>query len=119
MAAPSWRQLSAIPESATKAQILRACGIEPPPEGVSDTFHDRGLYVRHLADGGAEWLVSNPGDDGPFTAGLHADGSAALKACRCPAGTPMGDALRAFMRAHGWRPANERKAQPDHTRMIT
>ena len=111
MANPSWKQLAAIPESALKTQILRACGIEPPPEGVSDTFSDRGLYVRHLADGAAQWLVSNPGDDGPFSAGLYADGSAALRACLpCPAGTPMGDALRQWMRSRGWVPASERRA---------
>jgi hypothetical protein len=117
---PSWKQLAAIPESAQKAAILKALGIVPPPEGISDTFHDRGLYVRHVQNGSAEWLVSNPGDDGPFSAGLYADGSAALRACRCPAGTPMGDALRQWMRSRGWVPASERKqAEPtENTRTI-
>jgi len=35
---PSWRQLSAIPESVLKASVLKAVGVTPTAAGVSRTF---------------------------------------------------------------------------------
>jgi hypothetical protein len=104
----NWRQLSAIPESALKHQILKALDIDPPPEGISDTFHDRGLYLLHRDDPADHWIVSRSGWDEDLGSVIYSDGSDALKAARCPAGTPMGDALRRWMRSRGWKPLNER-----------
>jgi hypothetical protein len=108
---PSWRQLAAIPESSLKAQILNACGIEPPPDGTSNVFMDRGLYVRFspAQDSLSYWIVFHSGDDGVALASrIYADGSDALKAAGTAPGTPMGIALRQWMRAKGWVPRNER-----------
>jgi hypothetical protein len=108
---PSWRQLAAIPESSLKAQILSACAITPPPEGISDVFMDRGLYVRFspAQDSLSYWVLSRADSvDIPLASTIYADGSDALKAAGTAPGTPMGIALRAWMRAKGWVPLNER-----------
>jgi hypothetical protein len=109
---PSWRQLSAIPESTLKAQILKALDITPPPEGISNVFQDHGLYVRFspAQDSTSYWIVSKADDnDRPLASTIHADGSKALKATGTKPGTPTGDALRQWMRAKGWVPHNERQ----------
>lgn len=111
MTSPSWRQLAAIPESTAKAAILQALDITPPPAGISNVFSDRGLYVMFspAQDSASYWIVSRAGDDGVRLSAMgYADGSDALRACRCPAGTPMGTALRAWMRSKGWLPEKER-----------
>jgi hypothetical protein len=113
MADPSWRQLAGIPESSVKAAILSACGIEPPAAGISDVFIDRGLYVRFSPsqDTGSYWIVSRAGaSDYPLASTIHADGSDALRAAGTAPGTPLGTALRAWMRSKGWRPLRERAA---------
>jgi hypothetical protein len=115
MTAPSWRQLAAIPESTTKAAILKALDITPPPEGISNVFSDRGLYVMFspAQDSASYWVVSRAGDDGVRLSAMgHADGSDALRACGTAPGTPQGEALRSWMRSKGWRPRRERATDP-------
>lgn len=113
----SWRQLAAIPESTNKATILKALDITPPPEGVSDIFSDRGLYVLFSPsqDSYSYWVVSRAGDNGvTYASTMYRDGSDALGATGTKAGTPRGDALRSWMRAKGWLPRNERAAGALH-----
>lgn len=122
-AQPSWRQLAAIPESALKSQILNACGITPPPEAISNDFNDRGMYVHFspAMDTGSYWIVCRADlHDVPLASIIYADGSDALAATGTKAGTPTGDALRAWMRAKGWVPRSERQpADPtENTRTI-
>lgn len=115
MTSPSWRQLAAIPESLTKSLILKALDITPPAAGIADIFIDHGLYVRFCPaqDTGSYWIVSCAGEAGrPLASTIHADGSAALSATGTKAGTPTGDALRAWMRSKGWRPLRGRGASP-------
>lgn len=119
MSSPSWRQLAAIPESLLKSKILHALNMDVPLEGVSHTFNSDGWYMEKVQDG---WVVyvARP-DHPPASYGFPEDGgSDALRAARCPAGTPTGDALRAFMRRWGWVPKNERPAvEPnDNTKTI-
>jgi len=117
--APSWKQLALIPESTTKAAILKALDVQPPPEGISDTFRDQGLYVLYSPprDSFAYWVVSRAGDDGVMLSSMcHADGSEALRACHTVPGTPTGDALRQWMRAKGWRPQKERDEENGENR---
>lgn len=111
IAQPSWRQLAAIPESLLKVQILHACGIEPPLEGVSHTWQDDRLRLTfHPAgSGGGEdvWtLYASP--KFPLGSRAYIDGSDALEATGTKAGTPTGDAMRAWMRRWGWAPRKER-----------
>lgn len=111
MTTPSWRQLAAIPESTLKAQILNACGITPPPEGISNVFQDRGVYVRYSPpqDSNSYWVVSLADTfDQPVYSMIHSDGSDVLKAASIPASIPMGQALRSWLRSKGWVPKNER-----------
>jgi uncharacterized protein YqjF (DUF2071 family) len=113
----SWRQLAAIPESTLKSQILSACGITPPPEGISNVFMDRGLYMRFspAQDSLSYWIVSRAdNNDRPLASAIHADGSDALIAAGTAPGTPTGIALRTWMRSKGWVPRNERQ-QPEPT----
>lgn len=107
----SWKQLALIPESTMKAAILKALDIHPPPEGISDTFRDLGLYVLYAPpkDSSEYWVVSRAGDDGVVLSSImHSDGLKALEATGTKPGTPTGDALRQWMRAKGWVPKKER-----------
>lgn len=117
---PSWKQLAAIPDSVTKQAVLRALDIKVPPEGRAARFQDKGLYME--ATGDDVFVVMDAGKatdgavDGPCRANSAAGyvgGSAVLKAIRWPPGTPTGEAVRHWLRQHGWVPATEkRKAEP-------
>jgi hypothetical protein len=122
-ASPSWRQLAAIPESTTKAAILKALDITPQPQGISNTFTDSGLFMSFspAQDSISYWIVSNASDgERSLASMLYTDGSNALAATGTKAGTPIGDALRLWMRSKGWLPRNERRpADPtENTRTI-
>jgi hypothetical protein len=115
MTNPSWKQLAAIPESLLKTQILGACGIEPPPEGISNTWRDDRLYMLHCPakDTGAYWVVSTPDVDGvAYSCLRYQDASAALAATGTKPGTPTGDALRQWMRSKGWIPRGRAAISP-------
>ena len=117
MSSPSWRQLAQIPESVLKTSILRALDIAPPPEGVSDTFLSGGTYAQRVGSGFVLHLRSprkRSGSVGFQTA------SELLRAARVTAGTPTGDAFRAWLRRWGWVPKSEqRQAEPnDNTRTV-
>ena len=45
----SWKQLAEIPESLTRARVLRALGIEVPPEGRARSFQYGGVIVAGMA----------------------------------------------------------------------
>ena len=99
---PSWRQLAQIPESQEKAAIIRALGIEVPPQGVSRTFDlGRNEFVTRTELG---WVHFSR------MACFYHEPSAILRAVRWPAGTPTGDALRAWLRRWGWIPKSEQQA---------
>ena len=117
MSNPSWRQLAQIPESLLKASILRALDINPPPEGVSDTFLSGGTYAQHVESGFV--LHLRPPRQRSGSVGFHT-ASELLRAARVTAGTPTGDAFRAWLRRWGWVPKSEqRQAEPnDNTRTV-
>ena len=114
---PSWRQLAAIPESTTKAAILRALDITPPPEGVSDTFLCGGTYAQRVESG---WVLHTRPPRRRSAAMGFQTASELLKAAQVPAGTPTGDAFRAWLRRWGWVPKSERpvEAPQEQTRTI-
>ena len=100
MADPDWKKLAQIPESLRKTAILKALGIEPPPEGVSDTLEDpREQILVSRRDGGFVVLRAQS----PASA-RYATGSEVLKALNWPASTPSGEVLRAYLRRWGWVP---------------
>ena len=125
---PSWKQLAAIPDSVLKQAVLRALDVTVPSAGISSRFQDKGLYVEASPDGGFVLMdAGKPSDEavGPpeavNSASWYEDGRALLKAARWPAGLPTGDALRHWLRQHGWKPASELKAlaEPnDQTRTV-
>ena len=95
MAEISWRQLSMIPESVLKNQILKACGIEQTAAGVSRTF-DGGTFQVYatVAPGthfpeGIRYTVYRDGGTTSFD--THKE---ALKVIKASPGTPTGDAIR-------------------------
>ena len=96
---PSWKQLSLIPESVLKASILRACGIQPPAAGVCRTFDGGTFQVygtvgpgTNLSEGSIRFVVYQDGGTKSFD--TYKD---VLKTVKASAGTPTGDALRAFL----------------------
>ena len=98
MAEISWRQLSMIPESVLKNQILKACGIEQTAAGVNRTFDGGAFQVyatvapaTHLAEGSIRFVVYQDGGTKSFSTPKEA-----LKVLKASAGTPTGDALRQY-----------------------
>lgn len=101
MADPSWRQLARIPESSLKAEVLRAAGIEPPPEAISREFHMPVTgTITHTTGTGFVWYHDR--------SSRFVDGSELLRLTHAHPGTPTGDALRAWLRRWGWIPKSER-----------
>ena len=100
---PSWRQLAEIPEGLTRARVVRALGVEVPPEGRARSFSEGGVLVAPAPEGG--FYVAIEG-----AARWVEDGSAVIAALKAaprwwmPAGTPRGDCLRAWLRSWGWVP---------------
>jgi hypothetical protein len=112
---PSWRQLAAIPESTTKSAILRALAIQPPPEGVSDTFDSGGTYAQRVESGFV--LHLRPPRRRSAAIGFQTAGEL-LRAAKVPAGTPTGDAFRAWLRRWGWVPKGEQAPNADTRTVI-
>ena len=102
----SWKQLSLIPESATKTAILHALDIQVPPQGISKQFQ--------LSEKPGEETVTYTDEGFVYykdrSSVQRASGSAILKLTRRPKGTPTGDALRAWLRRWGWVPKGELEA---------
>ena len=97
MAEISWRQLSMIPESVLKNQILKAVGIEQTAAGVSRTFDGGTFQVyatvapgMHLPDG-IRYTVYRDGGTTSFD--THKE---VLRVVKASPGTPTGDAIRNF-----------------------
>ena len=97
---PNWRQLAALPDCVLKQAILRALDIELPPQGISRSFRDGGLFITRIENGFS------------FMDALHPDilqrGSRLLntpldvaRQSRWPVGTPVGEALRNWLAQHG------------------
>ena len=93
----SWRQLSMIPESVLKNQILKACGIEQTAAGVNRQFDGGTFQVyatvapgTHFSEG-IRYTVYQDGGTKSFS--THKE---ALKVLKASAGTPTGDALRQY-----------------------
>jgi hypothetical protein len=106
----SWRQFAAIPYGLDVDRVLRALDLQIPPEAPKPhSFHASGLYVTAV-EGGFSLLDTAPDHrmEGAPGARLLTDGSAVLKQARWPAGTETGDALRRWLRLHGWVPQSER-----------
>ena len=109
---PSWRQLSAIPETVEKRAILRALNVDPPPEGISRTFcFSSGERLTYISGSAAETSGMVPHRPGIGARFLQLEEVPSF--IRWPAGTPTGDALRLYLRRWGWLPKNERT--PDTT----
>ena len=94
---PSWRQLAAVPESHTKAAVLHALGIEPPPEGVS-RYLDLGNGLKMEA-GEAGLIVTDP-----QRGSRYEDPKTIAKQLYLSKGTPSGELTRAWLTARGLLP---------------
>lgn len=115
LSSPSWRQLASIPETVEKQAILRALGVDPPPEGISRIFKfSTGERLTYTSGSSVEpdgMVYYNPQEASRFL--LIED----VPRFICwPSGTPTGDALRRYLRRWGWLPKNER--QPDTPKTI-
>jgi hypothetical protein len=97
--AESWRQLAAIPESLRKTQILRALGIEVPPEGISAVLEDPREHIIIYAY--EKGFIVSPAE-AKYT--CYATGSEVIAALNWPASTPSGEVLRTYLRRWGWTP---------------
>lgn len=98
MSSPSWRQFREIPYDATVARVIRALGVEPPPEGRPNSFHGPARFSAWRTTDGA-WVVRDGAESRPV------DGPGdVLRAARLPASTPSGDALRQWLAWWGWAP---------------
>ena len=108
MSSPSWRQFAAIPFDCTVAAVVKALDLEIPEEGRPRSFRGPGGQFLAATTQAGDWVVCHCG------ASRFVDGpGAVLKAARMPAGTPSGDALRQWLRWHGWVPRSEqRQAEP-------
>ena len=92
MASPSWKQLARIPESLEKTAVLNALGIEPPPEGISDTLRlDSGIKL-YDSEGGL--IVYEAG-------AAYYSGGREVTRRFTSAGTPTGDLVRWWLKAKG------------------
>jgi hypothetical protein len=95
---PSSRQLAAIHEFLTKAAVLHALVIEPPPEGISRYLDlGDGLRMEHTANG----LVCTDPKLGSYYSGPRE----ALRRYHLSKGTPSGDLARRWMAARGLLPS--------------
>lgn len=102
------KQLASIPESLLKHQILKAMDYERVDEDWNKTFilGDNEL-VEFIAyrDTSAKGFIHHDGR------GVSFYPIEELKpVAMWPAGTPTGDALRAYLRRWGWVPKAERQA---------
>ena len=111
----SWKQLAAVPDSALKHRILRALDIEPPPEGVSDSFEDHGLYITAIEDGFTLMDARHPNRSKRNSAQLFSTPSEVIRACRWPVGTPTGEAIRNWLAQHGYVRPSKKPADPTKT----
>lgn len=94
-AAPSWKQLAAIPESITKQAVLHAVGIEPPAKGIADRC-EFGAFTFYVGEAGL--IVEHDG------LALYMDGKEALREFKLSRGTPSGDLARWWLKAKGFLP---------------
>lgn len=99
MSNPSWPQFARIPFNSTVAAVVRALGVEIPPEGRPRSFFGpAGFIAHHTSDG--RWLVRDGRaaryvDDGP---------DEVRRVANLSQGTPSGDALRQWLSWWGWEP---------------
>jgi hypothetical protein len=102
----SWKQLARIPESSLKTSLLRALDVTPDPAGVSHVFHDPPLYVS-VSPGRDSYIVIEK-LEGRFDSTCFMPTSRdVLRSIRWPKGTPVGDALRAFLQFHDTHTLNK------------
>ncbi|MGA1296525.1 MAG: hypothetical protein ACO3X1_14550 [Burkholderiaceae bacterium] len=92
-AAPSWKQLAAIPESITKQAILHAVGIEPPARGIADRC-EFGAFTFYVGEAGL--IVESSG------VARYMQGKEALREFKLSKGTPSGDLARWWLQAKGF-----------------
>lgn len=95
---PSWKQLAQIPDSLLKARILRALDVKVPPEGRATVFLGEGFRLEVAPESGFYLMT-----DGISSTWLP-DGSTVLRTLKWSAGTPTGDAVRAWLKSWGWVP---------------
>lgn len=94
-AAPSWKQLAAIPESLTKQAVLHAVGIEPPAKGIADRC-EFGTFTFYVGEAGL--IVESSG------AVRYLNALEALREFKLSRGTPSGDLARWWLQAKGFLP---------------
>ena len=98
---PSWKQLGLVHDCLMKQQILDALGVTPPDAGVSSMFVLK-EGVESVSFDGQAFVYYKQG------VSHFCYGDEVLKWSRAPKGTPTGDALRVWLRRHGWLPKSER-----------
>ena len=109
---PNWRQVAALPDSVSKQAILRALDIELPPEGISRSFRDGGLFITRIENGFTFMDVNHPDPAHPSSRLLDTPLDVARQS-RWPVGTPVGEALRNWLAQHGLqRPGKAKPAVP-------
>jgi hypothetical protein len=109
---PNWRQLAALPDSVLKQAILRALDIDLPPQGISRSFRDGGLYITAI-EGGFTFMDSRHPDPVQRSSRLLDTPLEVARQSRWPVGTPTGEALRNWLAQHGLeRPGKARPAVP-------
>ena len=100
---PSAKQLQAIPESLHKQQMFRALGLEQKEEWFSTSFWFPTGETLQFTGEGLVYFHPDPANKGSRFLPL----SEVPRFIRWPAGTPTGDALRAYLRRWGWLPKGE------------
>jgi len=104
----SQKRLGEIHETTLKAQVLKAIDFERAPESWNRQFD---------FPNGECLLFTDPRDTNARSFLWHSSGGSHFlsmsdlkPALLWPAGTPTGDALRAYLRRWGWVPPSEREA---------
>lgn len=104
---PNWRQFAAIHFDSKIADVIKALGLQVPEQGRPRTFRGPGGRFLASVTSAGDWLVSQDGHT------MFVDGPDAVRrAAKLPIGTPSGDALRQWLRWHGWAPKSESSNSP-------
>lgn len=105
----SAKQLAEIPESYHKHRVLKAADYERVDSDWSTVFtfgdYEDLRYTAYKDGSAAGFVYMNPDIGSRF---ISVDEIKPLDFW--PAGTPTGEALRAYLRRWGWKPLKERQA---------
>ena len=107
----NWRQVAALPDSVIKQAILKALDIELPPQGISRSFRDGGLFITAI-DGGFSFMDINHPDPMQRCSRLLDTPLDVARQSRWPVGTPVGEALRNWLAQHGLERPGKARVMP-------